>query len=94
MALGGPEQPATDCARVKGMVVWVRRLAAELAGALFGVVPVGTVMCGRGEVGMKDVMVSSPPRRTTFFELELSSKLPAGVWVCAWEALPQQPSLA
>ena len=93
VALGGPEQPAADCARVK-RVIWVRRLAAEPAGALFGVVPVGTVMCGRGAVGMKDVMVSSPPRRTTFFELELSSKLPAGVWVCAWEALPQQPSLA
>ena len=49
------------------MVVWVRRLAADLDGATSSaVLVVGAMVLGHGAAGRSGVMVYCPPRRTTF----------------------------
>ena len=54
---------ASGCARAKGMVVCVRRLASEVSGAVAAVL-VAATLHGGGAVGKNDVMVRCPPRKT------------------------------
>ena len=58
-----PSRAAAGCARAKGMVVCVRRLASEVSGAVAAVL-VATTLHGGGAVGKDDVMVRCPPRKT------------------------------
>ena len=54
---------AAGCARAKGMVVCVRRLASEVSGAVAAVLVVAALH-GGGAVAKNDVMVRCPPRKT------------------------------
>ena len=58
----GPGRSATSCARAKGIVVCVRRLASEVRGAVAAVLVVAAQ--GGDVVVRNDVMVRCPPRRT------------------------------
>ena len=61
-----PSRAVAGCARAKGMVVCVRRLASQLDGAALGAVLVAATVFGGGSAGKNDVIVRCPPRRTTF----------------------------
>ena len=61
-----PSRAAAGCARAKGMVVCVRRLASEMGGAVAGAILVGTTVLGGGAADRNDVIVRCPPRKTAF----------------------------